>query len=319
MSQVYYDRFTNGQSKEVGSSMGYKYFVKGQAEKVSAHFYSTEFDCHGSGCCTQTIVNEKLIEYLEQIRTHFNVPITITSPYRCPTHNSRINGAPGSRHSRGDAADIVVKGVAPRTVAQYAESIGILGIGLYETANDGYFVHIDTRDYKSFWYGQSEQSRTTFGGNTGSTIGSNVQNTNNLDTILNFGDKGQSVKMLQEKLIKLGYTCGKYGADGNFGQATYNAVKKFQREHGLGVDGIAGQQTLTAIDKVIDELPQEVSEKSVRIIASVLNVRSGPGTNYPAISYVRKNSIRTVLEEKNGWGRIKDPAGWISGQYYEDV
>ena len=65
---------------------------------------------------------------------------------------------------QGRAADIVVQGVSSREVAKYAESIGILGIGLYETSADGYFTHIDTRTTKSFWYGQNEQPRTTFGG-----------------------------------------------------------------------------------------------------------------------------------------------------------
>ncbi|MGN1342286.1 MAG: D-Ala-D-Ala carboxypeptidase family metallohydrolase [Bacilli bacterium] len=87
------------------------------------------------------------------MREHFNAPITITSAYRCLTHNSRVGGATGSRHTKGDAADIVVKGVSPKTVAQYAESIGIKGIGLYETSADGFFTHIDTRTTKSFWYG----------------------------------------------------------------------------------------------------------------------------------------------------------------------
>lgn len=302
--------------------MGYKYFTKGQAVKVSAHFYSTEFDCHGSNCCSQTVVNEKLIEYLENIREHFGVPISITSPYRCPTHNSRIGGATGSRHSRGDAADIVVKGFSPRTVAQYAESIGILGIGLYETANDGYFVHIDTRDYRSFWYGQSEQPRTTFGAYSGSVTNavSPSVNTGKLDTILNFGDTGEPVEAMQQKLIRLGYSCGPLGSDGNFGASTKSAVMKFQKNTGIGVDGIAGYQTLAALDEAIKMFESVNSDgKSVRITASALNVRSGPGTNYPAVSYVRKNSVRTVVEEKDGWGRISDPVGWISGQYYEDV
>ena len=254
--QKYYTKFVTNSNKEGEVTMGYKYFSKGKAIKVSDHFYSTEFDCHGNGCCSQTIVNEKLIEYLEQIRVHFNAPITITSPYRCQTHNSRIGGAVGSRHSRGDASDIVVKGVSPRKVAQYAESIGILGIGLYETQYDGYFVHIDTRDYKSFWYGQKEQKMTTFGAYTETTINiNNSSNTSVLDTILNRGDYGNAVKELQEKLIKLGYSCGKRGADGDFGSATETAVRNFQRNtSGLAVDGIAGYQTLTAIDVAINAL-----------------------------------------------------------------
>lgn len=303
-------------------NVGYKYFTKGTARQLSAHFNSTEFDCHGSGCCTQTIVNEKLIEYLEQIRTHFNAPITITSPYRCPTHNSRpsVGGAPGSRHTKGDAADIVVKGVAPRVVAQYAESIGILGIGLYETGTDGYFVHIDTRDYKSFWYGKGQRSVTTFGAYTGSNISApNVQNTNSVDTILNIGDRGAAVRSMQEKLIKLGFSCGGAGADGDFGQATYNAVKNFQRKiGGILIDGIAGYQTLTAIDKAIAALSYD-KNMSIKITANILNVRSGPGMNYQVVSSVRKGAVCTLVDETAGWGKIKNPSGWISSQYYETV
>ena len=144
--------------------MSIKTYTKGTAVQLSKNFKSTEFDCHGSGCCTSTLIDDDLIKYVQKIREHFNKPITITSGYRCPTHNSRIGGATGSRHSKGQAADIVVSGVASREVAKYAESIGIKGIGLYETNADGHFTHIDTRGTKSFWYGQKEAPRTTFGG-----------------------------------------------------------------------------------------------------------------------------------------------------------
>lgn len=302
--------------------MGYITFAKGTSKQLSAHFNSTEFDCHGSGCCTQTVINEKLIEHLEKIRTHFNVPITITSPYRCPVHNSRpsVGGAPGSRHTKGDAADIVVKGVAPRMVAQYAESIGILGVGLYETDKDGYFVHIDTRDYKSFWYGQSQKSITTFGAysNSGNSA-PNVQGTNSLDTILNIGDRGSAVKSMQEKLVKLGFSCGDAGADGDFGQDTYNAVKNFQRKiGGILIDGIAGSQTLVAIDKALSALSSNGS-KSVKITANILNVRSGPSMSHSIVSNVRKDAVCTLIDETAGWGKIESPSGWISSQYYEKI
>lgn len=314
--QKYYTQFVTNSMKGV-ENMGYLYFTKGQSVKVSEHFVSTEFDCHGSGCCSQTVVNEKLIEYLEKIRSHFNAPITITSPYRCPTHNRRVGGAVGSRHEKGDACDIVVKGVAPRLVAQYAESIGILGIGLYETSKDGYFVHIDTRDYKSFWYGQSEQPRTTFGGYTGSAP--NSSGTSNLDTILNMGDSGTAVKELQEKLIRLGYSCGECGADGDFGEGTFKAVCKFQSDHSLGADGYAGNQTLTAINKAIAELSANSGKTLVKITASSLNVRYGAGKQYTVKSTVNRGTICELLKESNGWGKIASPSGWISSEYYEKI
>lgn len=303
--------------------MGYVYFTKGRPTKVSEHFFSTEFDCHGVGCCTKTIVNEKLIEYLEKIRTHFNAPITITSPYRCPVHNSRpsVGGAPGSRHTKGDAADIVVKGVAPKIVAQYAESIGILGIGLYETASDGYFVHIDTRDYKSFWYGQKQYSRSTFGAYSGAiSSNANSSNTSKLDTVLDRGDNGAAVKAMQEKLILLGYSCGDRGADGDFGGATFNAVVRFQRDNNLGDDGIAGNLTLTVLDKRVAERVEKESAETgssykAKVTASLLNVRSGAGTKFSIISQIKMGYECLVVEEKDGWCKIKNPSGWVSKEY----
>lgn len=326
IGQKYFDRFTSNVT-EVVPVMGYLYYTKGQAVKVSDHFYSTEFDCHGSGCCNQTKVNERLPVHLEMIRNHFDAPVTITSPYRCPIHNSRpsVGGAPNSRHTKGDACDIVVKGVAPRTVAQYCESIGILGIGLYETKDDGYFVHIDERDYKSFWYGQSEQPRTTFGAMQGSqSTPSNSNNTSTLDTILNIGDSGQEVKLLQEKLIRLGYSCGELGADGDFGNNTYWAVRRFQEDAKIGVDGIAGHGTLTAIDAAIKKAePQGATANyvgsKVSVTANLLNVRSGAGTNHGIVGQIKKGTLCTVTEDADGWCKIDSPVGWVSKEYITKV
>ena len=69
------------------------------------------------------------------------------------------------------------------------------------------------------------------------------------DGILRRGSKGIEVRKLQENLINLGYDVGPDGADGDFGRNTYNAVKKFQQDHGLEVDGEVGPLTLAAIDK----------------------------------------------------------------------
>lgn len=167
-----YSRFGNlaeEVTKKLGGSTAPKKegtYAKGSKTKLSANFNSSEFDCHGNGCCTETLIDPKLVEILQKIRNHFGKAITITSGYRCPTHNSKVSRAKNSYHTKGQAADFTVSGVTPREVAKYAESIGIKGIGLYETKDDGFFVHIDTRTTKAFWYGQSESPVTTFGGGT---------------------------------------------------------------------------------------------------------------------------------------------------------
>lgn len=55
---------------------------------------------------------------------------------------------------------------------------------------------------------------------------------------------GKAVKEIQEKLLKLGYDLGGYGADGKFGPATEKAVKAFQRDQGIQVDGVVGPVTM---------------------------------------------------------------------------
>ena len=62
------------------------------------------------------------------------------------------------------------------------------------------------------------------------------------------GDKGGYVKELQTELINRGYDLGKWGADGSFGKQTETAVKQFQKDHGLSVDGIVGPATWDALD-----------------------------------------------------------------------
>ena len=66
---------------------------------------------------------------------------------------------------------------------------------------------------------------------------------------IRMGDKGDRVKSLQQSLITLGYLSGK--ADGIFGNQTKNAVKAFQRSKKLSVDGVAGKNTLKAVQSAL--------------------------------------------------------------------
>ena len=67
--------------------------------------------------------------------------------------------------------------------------------------------------------------------------------------VLRKGDTGGAVISAQVKLIRLGYSCGWWGSDGDFGGATKAAVTAFQHDHGLEEDGIVGAATWTALLK----------------------------------------------------------------------
>jgi len=57
------------------------------------------------------------------------------------------------------------------------------------------------------------------------------------------GSKGRGVEEIQKILLKLGYKLPKFGADGDYGNETKTAVKKFQEDHNLTIDGIVGIST----------------------------------------------------------------------------
>lgn len=64
---------------------------------------------------------------------------------------------------------------------------------------------------------------------------------------LKSGSKGNRVKAVQALLKGYGYGLGIWGVDGDFGAATVEAVKKFQKKNGLTADGIVGAKTWKAL------------------------------------------------------------------------
>lgn len=74
------------------------------------------------------------------------------------------------------------------------------------------------------------------------------------------GDDGQEVMAIQKRLVELNYSLGTI--DGDFGSDTENAVKRFQADRGLEVDGIIGSATYRAL--MNREMPPNRSNSVVR-------------------------------------------------------
>lgn len=78
------------------------------------------------------------------------------------------------------------------------------------------------------------------------------------------GDKGANVKKAQQLLIAKGYSCGYFGADGDFGDGTVSAVKAFQKASNLEVDGVIGEATWAALlENAKEDKPIAVKKDNV--------------------------------------------------------
>ncbi|MDR6843254.1 peptidoglycan-binding domain-containing protein [Pseudoxanthomonas sacheonensis] len=79
-----------------------------------------------------------------------------------------------------------------------------------------------------------------------------VRSTSTSNEILKHGEKGESIRQLQDTLNNFGYRDKDGRAlreDGGFGDRTKEAVQAYQQAHGLKADGVVGPQTLEALKK----------------------------------------------------------------------
>ena len=116
-------------------------------KKLSLNFRVREFACKDGS--DVIFISPTLVDILQKVRTHFGRRVTVNSTYRTLRHNKSQNGATNSQHLYSLAADIIVSGTAPKTVAQYAETLlpNSGGIGIYKN-----FTHVDVRTTKLHWH-----------------------------------------------------------------------------------------------------------------------------------------------------------------------
>jgi uncharacterized protein YcbK (DUF882 family) len=94
-------------------------------------------------------MDNRLMSLLQAIRSFVERPVTMSSGFRCRTHNAETpNAHPDSYHTLGQAADIFVKGMKIKDLydacLQVCEMEGYGHLIYYE---DRGIVHVDIRNY----------------------------------------------------------------------------------------------------------------------------------------------------------------------------
>ena len=103
---------------------------------LTRNFKQSELACP---CCGECNMDPEFLTRLQVWRDLLGVPVSLASAYRCPAHNKKVGGRPGSMHLQGKAADPRIIPVMRFRMIELAHKLEFSGIGLGKTK-----LHIDT-------------------------------------------------------------------------------------------------------------------------------------------------------------------------------
>jgi hypothetical protein len=112
--------------------------------------------------------------------------------------------------------------------------------------------------------------------------------------VIKSGHKNESeVKLIQKALLELGYKLPKFGADGDFGGETVDALKDFQKKEKLEADGIYGPSTKAKMVKLLKEKAEAEKKAKEKAQAS----KPKPTGNHAI--YIDGKKVHTLAEDNN--------------------
>ncbi|MDS0526633.1 SH3 domain-containing protein [Clostridium sp. SHJSY1] len=215
----------------------------------------------------------------------FSAAASDPSNTRYNLNTQYVSGTSGAKSLLSDGSHLVIVSMAPGHVTRQGHYIVLAGwttingkvyFKVYDphrwneyyiydgeiiddVKDDGFILLSETaiRNEANAFFGFSNKNNSKIDNGQGSSTGGSTSSGSNPSnpgtsvsdsTILRMGSKGEEVKRLQNLLISKGYSCGPYGADGDFGQGTYDAVVAFQKANSLEQDGVVGTDTWAALN-----------------------------------------------------------------------
>lgn len=102
------------------------------------------------------------VEVLEPIRAYYGVPVDVSSGFRCLAVNRKLGSDDDSQHTKGEAADITVRGVSVEQLYSDIKAGKIPGLKFDQLIHEVGWVHISYR--KGRLRGQRLRARFTKAG-----------------------------------------------------------------------------------------------------------------------------------------------------------
>lgn len=125
---------------------------------------------------------------------------------------------------------------------------------------------------------------------------------------LRLGSIGAGVREIQSLLVLAGYSLK---VDGDFGTATKDAVKDFQKKNNLIVDGIVGKQTQTALSSLREIAPANAGQLKTSEIPAVKN-GAITALGIPTILISAKDELTNLVEKISPLEYFQNITGYIN-------
>jgi peptidoglycan hydrolase-like protein with peptidoglycan-binding domain len=172
----------------------------------------------------------------------------------------------------------------------------------YSLTADGAFGSNTLSAVKSFQSSKGLTADGIVGPLTWSALGSVTaaqppESTDPGDNVLRYGDRGEAVKVLQQKLNVFKYNLS---ADGVFGAGTSFAVKDFQRVVGLSADGVVGSSTWRALDNT-PAVPPYIYDPAQRYQSRVNSNNCPSSTKYYIYVNLDSHVVCILTGSNHNW------------------
>ena len=114
---------------------------------ATTNFSQSEWMTYNEACTGTHKMQSRVMVHIQELRDYMNVPLVLTSAYRCPEHPIEARKVKPGQHSKGLAVDIYVSNgfMAAKIIKFALTNLDVTGFSYSKKMK---FVHLDWRKGK---------------------------------------------------------------------------------------------------------------------------------------------------------------------------